>query len=245
MWITISKTLPVENPPPMLSVFWGEEYPEDSARGVDDILEHAIKLWNRHKGKPLKSHKMKYALHQAYNALSELITDQPELAYRDLIDEDNEKVRTLLKDEVTTSHFLGMKGGYEQNWVGSRKIIYGDETIRVFPSEYTCTKIETFNNVIIGYEGAYEMRFNSVAGKELERNALDGENRPIYEASLVDGASHPQALANALGYDVVTHIYDATEAGYPPPLGWYCPHISIVEEFSYDWRIWEHVCPAN
>jgi hypothetical protein len=117
--------------------------------------------------------------------------------------------------------------GWEPNEARARGILYGGEKIKVYPHEYSEMTPEKMRLYVFGDEqgdGSHILieDTTSVADEILIRQVLDGETRPIYEAALIDGASHAQAMATAFGMDITI-----PEAEFPP-IGWY----QIVPEYG-------------
>lgn len=109
-------------------------------------------------------------------------------------------------------------GGLEPNWVGAMTIRWEDADVRIFPHEYSVCDLNSMQLLVYGDDagpGAYDLMPASVAELKLVTGVLDGELRPIYEAALLDGCNHEQAVAVALEQDILAGAYEI------PPAGWY------------------------
>jgi hypothetical protein len=104
----------------------------------------------------------------------------------------------------------------------ARMIKYKGENIRVWPEEFSPVSIENMNEYILGEDQAYEFVADNVAEQNAIQAILDGESKLIYDAALVDGCNHNQAMITALGKDIT--IEDAEF----PAIGWY----RIKKEFG-------------
>lgn len=105
--------------------------------------------------------------------------------------------------------------GKEHNWVGARKIRYKGTDIRVFPDEFSIldgAKMRFF------LEDGYELIPEGIAEGKLLSGILDGDQKEIRDAAMVDGADEQMALQVALGADITLPDPEF------PPVGWYrCP----------------------
>jgi len=121
--------------------------------------------------------------------------------------------RKIQPDEpwVIDENFLCF--GLEPNMTGARRIRFEGKEIRVFPHEFsamTPQKMERF----ITEEEAYDLVPGDAASDTLVKGILDGETRPIYEAALIDGCNHNQAIMTALGMDLTIEEPTFPAVGY-------------------------------
>ena len=108
--------------------------------------------------------------------------------------------------------------GKDPNWAKARRIAYKEQDIRVFAHEFNQLTPENMALYVLGdddVDPSHDLVSDSVASDMLVKGALDGESKPIYDAALMDGAEHGQALATALGHDITLPAADFM------PLGWY------------------------
>lgn len=105
-----------------------------------------------------------------------------------------------------------------QEWQESRKIHYQGEDIRVFPHEFSKPKEKDLLLYTMGddIEGpSHTLVTETVAEDSLLKDIMDGEQRLIYDAALLDGCNPAQALMTGLGKDIT--IPDVKI----PAIGWY------------------------
>ena len=121
--------------------------------------------------------------------------------------------------------------GKEPNWARARKIRFSGEDLRIFPhefSEITTAKLRVYIEgcvVDLVAEGAAEER--------AVQAVLDGDQRLVYDAALVDGCIPQQAMLVALGQDV-----SEPDADFPP-VGWYRVKTEYATVFCHDWEMAE------
>lgn len=99
--------------------------------------------------------------------------------------------------------------GLEPNWNGAMLIRWQGADLRVFPHEAYQLSGKDLGWLL---SNAFEFVPIDGAAKRLVSEALDGETRPIYEAALLDGCTHEEALGVAMGQNILK---------VPEPLGWY------------------------
>ena len=150
---------------------------------------------------------------------------------------ENESDECAFRRLVSTEDKLWDGRGWEHNWNLARKIVYDGKEIRVFPNEFSVLKPENMRMYVFGVDGgnnaSHELIADSVAEDELIKGVLDGETRPIYEAAMMDGASHAQALTVALGKDITLPDFEF------PPLGWYRCRREYAEYYCEEWEMEE------
>lgn len=200
MWILLIKKISVEYSPPKLSIFWAEPWQDD--RHAKEQKETCIDC----------GEKIRYRrnLENELNAYC------------------NCAKGPTRADENTV--FLGRNQfGLEPNWIGAVKIIYRDHAIRLFPHEFTKLSDEHLNWYVIGMpgEGIPTHELVSSLVPEISINVSGVQRTPlqeifgeiiqqIYDAAILDGATHDMAKMLSLGMDV-----SAPEATPIPLLGWY------------------------
>ena len=110
--------------------------------------------------------------------------------------------------------------GFEPNYARARKIIYQGEALRVSPHEFSFVEPANMRLYVLGSgksnDASHELVASDVASQKVIDGILDGETRPIYEASLLDGCTEDQAMMVALGQDIT-----ADDDFGIPPIGWY------------------------
>jgi len=116
----------------------------------------------------------------------------------------------------------------EPNYYGARRIHYKGEDIRVFPHEFTTMESDRLMEYIDG--GALELVAGDAAEEIIVEAVLTGTRRQIYEAALVDGCSHAQALMTGLGQDIT--LPDAAV----PPVGWFRMLSPYAEVFTHEYE---------
>lgn len=215
MWITINTRLPIQNPPPKLSMFWSVPWPDHeyaSKQGVtclecgevirkgpryakvtrEELLEGATSY---HGKLYLERGKFTCGCNGDPIVVSEDADSLPDVA-----------ASFLLKDPKQSPF-------REQNWVGARKIRYMGEDIRVFPNEFNPCTPQKMAELIFGE--AYELIPDDVATEKLLGTLKDSDQKVLYEYALLEGADHNQAVQAALGMDVTVN-----ETQFPA-VGWY------------------------
>jgi hypothetical protein len=126
------------------------------------------------------------------------------------------------------SHF-----GKDPNWIGARKIHFAGSDIRVFPHEFTVLKPENMRFYVFGdhySEASHEFVSEETATDQMVKGILEGDDRFVYDAALVDGCNPAQAMATAMGMDIT--IPDSEFA----PLGWYRAKPEVLEIFCHPWE---------
>lgn len=129
----------------------------------------------------------------------------------------------------TLMNDLGLR---EQDWQGAMKIHHGGREVRVFPDEFIHVSDDNLEQYI--GESHVLMPGSSPAEVELVAGILDPENkdqRLIYDAALVDGADHAQAIMTALGGDPTKGMSGL------PPIGWYKCKPEYAYYFCRDWEM--------
>lgn len=116
--------------------------------------------------------------------------------------------------------------GREHDYEGARKILYKDESVRVFPEEFT--EIDSKKLMFYIDEGLYELTPNTVAEDELMEEKLTKGKRMIFDAALVDGCTPAQAMLVALGKD------PTIESPEVPAIGWYKCREEYARYFCYE-----------
>ncbi len=227
MWIMLRTKLPTEVSPPKMSLFWSVLWPgpwDDSMLGKIDRSGFGIGAYDPEEttDKRVKGRLTKRQLES--------------FDYRPLSEEE-------LKKEV----FLDKNGfGFVPNWARARKIHYKETDIRIFPHEFSDIDNEKMQFYL--NENAFEIVPNSVAentliygsdGRTVEDRPKfiseypQSEQRLIYEAALIDGCTHAQALIVAFGGD------PSDEVSTIPPIGWYKLKPEYASVFCYDWEMTE------
>lgn len=129
------------------------------------------------------------------------------------------------KREISQNMFLS---GMEPDFLKARKIIYENESIRIFPHEYSLISAESMALYVLGIpdveEPCHTLRPGGLSEKNLIVEIESGERRLIYDAALVDGATPSQAFRVAMGLEVL----DSVEF---PPIGWYECRKEYVQTF--------------
>ena len=122
------------------------------------------------------------------------------------------------------------------NFLGARKIHYQGCDIRVFPNEFNPISHDHMKIYIFG-EGyddfTHEFIASDVAEDQILTDILEGDKKFIYDAALVDGATHEQAILVAMGMDIT--LPDAEF----PPIGWYRCKPEYASYFCDDWEMIE------
>jgi hypothetical protein len=140
--------------------------------------------------------------------------------YNQLLEQHREDIISKLEG-FTTELVDNMSGieGLSPNRAGKLRIMVNDHPVGIFPHEFS---ILTEENMSIYLEDhCHELCLSGQAEEELEH--LTKEQKPIYEASLLDGCNHYEATLNSMGKKIVT--------GFPPAIGWYKPHPDLVAQF--------------
>jgi hypothetical protein len=188
MWVMIIKNLPIQNPPPRYSIFWSIPWPSEDAM-ILNSLEFVKSEMNQDDEFPPAGFSRKRKRREFDPTIKQ--TDHAIYSSNDTV-----------------------FGCATPNWFGARAIMYGGEKIRVFPHEFAVQPPEQMN-YFINQEEAFNLVPDNVAEERSVNAILDGELKPIYEAALLEGANHNQALLVALEKDIT--IPDADF----PPIGYY------------------------
>jgi len=116
--------------------------------------------------------------------------------------------------------------GLEPDWANARKIKYKGENIRIFPHEFV--EIEPAKLILYIDEKVFELVPDSIAEEELIDEVLTKHRRKYYEAALIDGCTHAQALMVAFGKD------PTIEDPNIPAIGWYRCVPEYARYFCYE-----------
>lgn len=126
--------------------------------------------------------------------------------------------------------------GLEANAAKDRAIMYHGDRIRVHVNEYNPVDKERMSLYVLGTDDGDPSHYlnvdaSSVADEIIVKEILEGELRPIYEAALIDGCTHAQAMATAMGIDITL-----PEPQFPP-VGWYSCHPEYAKLFCEPWEM--------
>ncbi len=189
MWIMIIEKLPTNPSPPRLSIFWSVPWPDpDYQKRLEEVLAGEALAYQHGLGDDL------VGIHHKR---------------RGRILEDSSRLLSI------NSEFDRQVGKRSPNWIGARRITYLEENIRVFPHEFTEQPVTNMREFILSEFPSHELVASDVSGEMMMRDIRSGARRVIYDAALIDGCTHAQALATAWGKDVT--IPDADF----PLVGWY------------------------
>ncbi len=101
--------------------------------------------------------------------------------------------------------------GFEHDWSNARAIFFRGERIRVFPDEFSILSADRMSEYS---KDSHMLIEEDVTGKTVtEAISLRGTRKTIYEAALLDGCNHYEALMVASGSDL--------KGGLMPPIGWW------------------------
>jgi hypothetical protein len=143
-----------------------------------------------------------------------------------------------LTDDMDAPVFYDVLGfGKEPNFTKARLISYNGIQIRVLPHEFTVLPADRMTAYCLGsdYEPpTHELVPNTEADRQLIDGAMRGSQRSVYDAALVDGATHEQAMMTALGRDIF-----ANGADLFAPVGWYRCKREAALVFCDEWEIQE------
>jgi hypothetical protein len=213
MWIMLIQKLPTEVSPPKLSILWSTPWPDgkNSVRQIKNFIKD--RAW------------------QDFDGTFPLDEDEEELSTKKLY----QKVEAYL---ATRSYGYERNGDYaplygnEPNWVGARAILYKNQSLRVFPHEFSILSQENMA-MYIGADGgeapSHELVASSVADAQLLEHVFQGDARDVYDAALVDGCVSAQATAMALGVDV-----SEVQAASFPAIGWYRCRREYAEMYCHE-----------
>ncbi len=143
-------------------------------------------------------------------------SQKKQISTHSLFEEDD-----LEYDENDEVHFIGF--GKEPNWARARSIFYKDEKIRVFPNEFTELNESNFRFYI--NEEAIELQYDEKVASVLNDIRMTKGRLMSYEAALVDGCDHYEALMVTLGRD---------PSEIPPPIGWWKLKEEYASQFCYE-----------
>lgn len=142
------------------------------------------------------------------------------LGWMEQADETDEGGEAIVVGDLIHNGF-----GWEHRWDGAVKIVYKREEIRVFPHEYSIVSNEHMAEYI--NSGDYTLTPDGVADEQVLEGILNGETKPIYEAALLEGCTHHEAMLMAMG---ITPESINTEV---PPIGWYKCNPKVAAAFCY------------
>jgi hypothetical protein len=187
MWIMIIRVIPTDPSPPKFGIFWSVPWPPEGGE-----LCAAMKRQDK-----------RVEAEQRLRRCEATLLDDAD-------------VEAILYDSLSDCRageilWVTTPLGQEPYLAGARRIRYQDRDIRVFPHEFSPLDSAKMRE----FMPAYELVPDNVAEDSMIAGVLDGETRPIYEAALMDGCSHHQAMSTALGMDITV-----SDAEYPA-IGWY------------------------
>lgn len=204
MWIMLIQKLPTDPSPPKMSMFWSVPWTDSNWRIAERQVEYLERL---------------AAMRDAWE--------------RDGGETDKEFVENWLKLPTVPGPGWGM----EPNWNLARKIRYLDQDIRVFPHEYSAVAREKMALYVLGDEQSSPSHRlvpgSAAAERALINDVRTGNRRKYYEAALLDGATHEQALCVATGVDITM-----PDAEFPP-IGWYRCVPEYARMFCKPWEMEE------
>lgn len=200
MWIIINQHLPVENPPPYLSMFWSTPWKPDNV----ESWKQQIKRW----------------------LIQEGFVDGDEKKLKVFVnkivagDMSDENVAAAIEYLSTATYITGLFGK-EPNHGIARRIHHEGRDIKVFPHEFSPLKAENMKEYI--ESGEFKLVGSDIAGDRMIEAVLESDQRLVYDAALVDGCIPSQAMLVALEMDVTL-----ADEQFPPAVGWYKPSASLL-----------------
>ena len=216
MWISITKLLPIEKSPPLLSVFWAipwlhAEYSEQvvclNCLAQVEIQDGRARS-GRKKYRDLKYSELADIDMKWHNDLGYFPMDfdvQCECDEAPVVQ--GKRQKTLFTKK---SAMLGF--GAEHNWAGAVKIVHQGRDVRVFPDEYN----ELNDEMLAERLEAYELVAEDAPKSALVAHVLDTDAKILYEFALIEGASHNIAIQVATGGNI-----DEDQLTDVEPIGWY------------------------
>ena len=194
MWIMMIAKLPTDPSPPKLSIFWST-----SADNQTRILDQFNKFFAQDMrgtdfNRDARNEKLSAALLKT------------------------KKIAFMREQEDYFYDYAGF--GKEDNWAKARWIVYNDAHIRVFAHEYSVLAPENLLQYvgIVGNDASHVLVPSNAAMEKTVQDIKDGHLREIYDAALMDGCTHYQANAMALGLTITGSM--ATDVHLPVD-GWY------------------------
>lgn len=210
MWISIITRLPIENPPPLLSVFWSVPWPdgEHSEKVVcfDCGEEVGIKEAGSRRVRDLKFSELE-GLGIVWNRTLGYLPRELDTRCGC---ETSGSARIQGKD--ARAIYTKAPFGKENNWAGARKIVHLGRDVRVFPNEFNTLTDEALSERL----EAYELVAEDAPQSALVQYILDSDQKVLYEFALLEGADENTALQVATGSNI-----DENELSNIQPLGWY------------------------
>ena len=216
MWIMLITKLPTRPSPPKMSIFWSTPWPNEQFARSQGIRAAGLSEYSR-KGRGYSPRKF----------------DENDWA----------KVDSAISvdERMVASEIWGMVAseiwGMEPNWKGARRIHFASKDLRVFPHEFSVLKPENMQLYVCGddnQEASHILVPEGAASEELIDAVLNGEQRFLYDAALLDGCTHEKAIATAMGRNIT--IPDAQF----PPVGWYRAKDFVMDMFCRDHEKLEH-----
>lgn len=190
-WITIIKELPTTPSPPKLSVLWS--YPHINIKAIKQSIKTIITMDN-----------------------PRYITKNIEKTFNNFLKTKKMTVEQFIKQNESSDTLFSLfhKNGSDDNWINSRRINYHGQDIVVLASEYIYTNINLLHKMIDN--NVYTLQAGNVAEQQYINYILNKEGRKIYDAALVDGCTHFEAIMVAMEIDILKNKNTSI-----PPIGWY------------------------
>ncbi len=191
-WVMIISQLPIETPPPYMSIFFAIPYPMDIQSELKTIKNNKIERVRR-------------ALWKFYGYEREAVNEMSNEEVLKL--NENLEINLDLIDGIYYDDFQ-----LDTNRrLGALQIRYEGQQIRVFPEEYSVIKKEhmpIYTSFCIFHEVLSDF-------SDFWKKPKNPDERFIYEAALIDGCNDFQAN-NVLSGKNADEVDDL-----PPPNGWY------------------------
>lgn len=207
MWVMIIKKLSIQNPPPRCSIHWAKNYDnlDRETKQFRGLFSFSSYLTEAHQN--IAYALMKYLCKGKEPYLKDYdISDITKNNVNSFYEQHREKIREFLADKDL---YDPMWMGLEPNYFGAKRIVFEEEEFVIFPHEYSIVSLE---NMHIYMEDSHELVPGNTAEKRFIRDNLSKGQRRIYDASLVDGCNHRQAILNVMGKPI---------DDFPEPIGWY------------------------
>ncbi len=146
-----------------------------------------------------------------------------------------ERLESEYLDDMGDFFVDTLRWGKEPNWADARQILYKEEVIRIFPHEFNAVG-ERMKLYVVGEgesEPSHHLVPSTVAEERLLRDVKTGVRKEIYDAALMDGCTHAQALMVAWGKDITLDDFEV------PAIGWYRCRREYAELFCYENELME------
>ena len=232
-WIILIKKLPTDPSPPKLSLHWAVPWPDDT--------------WAKKQANTCSE--CGFEVTRKKNKYYDPVEDDPSEEWNLTCDCEKGPTLNVTPEDREVVSPIGFYGqikvngktcyialGKEHNWTGAVKINYKQEDIRCFPDEFNYLSAKSMREYI--NSGSHELVVSEHKPTEQVYDMImNTDQRLVYEAALLDGASHNQAIMTAASGQIFVDE-GATDIEFPV-LGWYRCIPEYAGIFCDEWEMKE------